>query len=155
MLVVGVTSGREREGFPSLYELLVLRDYILGVRYLAKSIECRCSVPSALLVRPLGTLLFFGPTLPFYRLRRGSVTSGFLWKELPRRGKTKGSILGRILFVSIRPCLLSTLVGLYKPSVMMRMGGERPRRHHYTFCSASTPTFIAWASVSLVVLRVV
>jgi hypothetical protein len=71
MLIVGVTSGREREGFPSLYELLVLRDYILGVRYLAKSIECRCSVPSALLVHPLGTLLFFGPTLPFYRLLVG------------------------------------------------------------------------------------
>jgi hypothetical protein len=39
MLIVEVTSGREREEFPSLYVLLVLRDYVLGVRYLAKSTE--------------------------------------------------------------------------------------------------------------------
>jgi hypothetical protein len=62
MLVVGVTSERERGEFPSLCSL-VLRDYISSVRYLAKR-ERRGIV---LWASPAPGSL---PTLPFYRPRR-------------------------------------------------------------------------------------
>jgi hypothetical protein len=101
-----VTSVREREEFPSISVLLVLRYYASGVRYLAKSSECRCSVACVLV-----HLSSIDPTLPFYRLRRGMVTSGFSWKELLCCGKTKGSILGRNMSLGICPCLLSALSG--------------------------------------------
>jgi hypothetical protein len=45
MLIIRVTSVREREEFPSLYEWLVLRDYVSSVRYLAKATEFTTLLP--------------------------------------------------------------------------------------------------------------
>jgi hypothetical protein len=91
MLVVGVTSQREREELPSLLCIVGCKDYEFGVHCLAKpwaSLRCalrlclRCPF-SPLLSRPS----------PFYRPRRELVKGSFSWKESLRCGRTKRSSL--------------------------------------------------------------
>jgi hypothetical protein len=93
----------------SLYAMLVLKIYVSGVCYMAKS-----SSVVALCRSGASSLSAFGLGRPphLYRLRRGLVTSVFLRKGSLCCGKTRCFTLGRSLSVGIRPRRLGSLVVL-------------------------------------------
>jgi hypothetical protein len=108
MLVVGVTSRREREErLPSLlcggggakgYRAGVLTNSwlgdgasISGSSSVSPSSFCRFVCPSSVCV--CSSLFIWWSTSSFYRPRRGSVSDGFLEKESPGNGRIECSTL--------------------------------------------------------------
>jgi hypothetical protein len=91
--------------------LLVMSLRVLRIRCLlpAKSLRICALVLSCFSSSPSSRL-----TLPFYRLRRGSVTSCFSWKVLLHHGRTKHFTSGRNVFVGICLGRLVSLVGHFK-----------------------------------------
>jgi hypothetical protein len=129
MLVVGVTSGREREEFPSLYGDALLRIICI-----------RCSLPAKLWASGCCVLPFVPyvllSTLPFYRQRTGPVTSGFSWKELLRRSRTKCLPLVETCSSVFASVVLALWPGSLSPTVHGRRGTQESLTHHYSSCVA-------------------